>query len=138
MIEENVTVAEHKRHLMIKTINTLDKRGLCNNHRRRRHTEPVSICRSYQGLFGAPKGCQTETEFTRNSEDPGDFRNYKRERSAHITMTSPVCVISFQKVIRPDRKDQFSLRTTGAGVRIVTHCMTCYKAIQCYLSQHNF
>jgi hypothetical protein len=42
------------------------------------------------------------------------------------------------KVTKHIAKDQFSLRTTGAGIHIVTHCMANYKVILSYLSEHNF
>jgi hypothetical protein len=52
-------------------------------------------------------------------------------------LTSPDNVIAFQQDIKLISQDHFSLRTTGSGIRIVTHCMADCKAILSYLPEHN-
>jgi hypothetical protein len=59
---------------------------------------------------------------------PSQGSSNKSERPPPIVFTSPVHLIFIQKVIKPTAKDQFSLRITRVRIRIVTYCMTDYKA----------
>jgi len=58
--------------------------------------------------------------------------NKNSYRPPPVILTSLVNIISFQKVIKRIAHDQISLRTTGAGILIVTHCVALS-----YLSEHN-
>jgi len=46
-------------------------------------------------------------------------------------------MIPFQQDIKPIAQYRFALRSSGAGFRILTHCMADYKATLSYLSEHN-
>lgn len=58
----------------------------------------------------------------------------KSERPPPIILISPVNLISFQREIKPLLRDQFSLLTSGAGIRIITHSMADYKAMLSHLN----
>jgi hypothetical protein len=58
----------------------------------------------------------------------------KSERPPPIILISPVNLISFQREIKPLLRDQFSLLTSGAGIRIITHSMADYKAVLSHLN----
>jgi hypothetical protein len=89
-----------------------------------------------------------ETTSTPNPDEPvalqgGDVavvprnNNKKFIRPPRINLTSPVNIISFQQDIKHTAQE-FSMRTTGAGIRIATHYTTDHTAILSYLSRHNF
>jgi hypothetical protein len=88
--------------------------------------------------FFAPLGA-ISMESSSNSMDPvaPEGSSKKFEGPPRVIVTSPVNIISLQKVFKPIPKNQFSLRTTGDGTRIVIYYMADYKAILSYLFDHN-
>jgi hypothetical protein len=73
----------------------------------------------------------------------GAHQKKTTDKPTPIVLTSRVNLLSFRKEINRLLRSQFSLRTTAAAVRIVSHStrMDHYKVLLSYLSQntlHNF
>jgi len=91
-------------------------------------------------FFASLRIFNMEMESTWNPNDPVGPRDNSNKfyRPPPIILTSPVSVISFQEIVKYFAQDHISLRTTGPGILILSNCLTDYRLILFYLSDHNF
>jgi hypothetical protein len=116
-------------------LSATNKKREREEHPQLRPLLPVATAKPYAPLRIVKVSSKMDQPDPASSRD-GAHQKKTIERPPPTVLTSPVNHFSFRKEINRLLCNQFSLRTTAAAVRIVSHSVTGYKALLYYLSQN--